>query len=279
MGAEAARREAVGQMADGTVYFAPIGEVVRDAAGRVLCHLCGRWFQAIAPAHLAKARGWTAGEYRDAFGLNRSTPLRSLRLVRNQRRVMRRLLATDQRVAQALVEAREAAGAGRRAADLELGHRGSQRLERRLRSRESAGRASRIQSRAAVAARRRRVRHLGFSSERAFLHARYVKEGQSVLAVATELQVTQSTVRKLLEDNQFPVLAGPLSAAQSRRLTQLRLLTSEIRPGAGETWESWLRRSTEEGVSQTELAAMSGRSRAWVRHSLVLLGPIADVRA
>lgn len=94
------------RLPDGTAFYAPMGELVRGGDGRVLCHLCGRWLQALAPAHLARSHGIKADAYREAFGLNRGTQLRSLRLVRGQRRVKRRLLATDPRLQHALVEAR-----------------------------------------------------------------------------------------------------------------------------------------------------------------------------
>lgn len=45
--------EPLGQLPDGTPYFAPLGQVPQDPeSGRVQCHLCGRWFRALAPGHL-----------------------------------------------------------------------------------------------------------------------------------------------------------------------------------------------------------------------------------
>lgn len=46
----------VGMLADGTPYYAPIGEVVMDGS-LVTCHLCGRALRSVT-AHL-RAHGWT----------------------------------------------------------------------------------------------------------------------------------------------------------------------------------------------------------------------------
>lgn len=66
---------AVGRLADGTPYFAPLGEIPYDAVeDRVQCHLCGKWFRTIGGAHLIHRHGWTITEYREAFFLLRGAP-------------------------------------------------------------------------------------------------------------------------------------------------------------------------------------------------------------
>jgi AraC-like DNA-binding protein len=78
--AEAARRPdrlirpVVDVLADGTVCYAPVGEVMMDGP-LVICHLCGRSFRSV-PAHLT-AHGWTKRRYCTAFGLELSQPLES----------------------------------------------------------------------------------------------------------------------------------------------------------------------------------------------------------
>ena len=65
-------RPVVGVLADGTPFYAPIGEVlVADA--RVTCHLCGRSFRSVT-AHL-RAHGWSKERYCTAFGLERTQSL------------------------------------------------------------------------------------------------------------------------------------------------------------------------------------------------------------
>jgi AraC-like DNA-binding protein len=65
-------RSPVGVLGDGTVFFAPIGEVVVDGP-LVVCHLCGRGLRSVT-AHL-RAHGWTKHAYCEAFGLERGQSL------------------------------------------------------------------------------------------------------------------------------------------------------------------------------------------------------------
>lgn len=62
----------VGVLADGTPFYAPIGEVIVDGP-RVTCHLCGRALRSVA-AHLAW-HGWTKEKYCEVFGLERGQSL------------------------------------------------------------------------------------------------------------------------------------------------------------------------------------------------------------
>src|ERR1700735_4100420 len=65
-------RPVVGVLADGTPYYAPIGEVVSDDT-TVTCHLCGRSLKSVA-AHL-RVHGWTKTAYCETFGLERGQAL------------------------------------------------------------------------------------------------------------------------------------------------------------------------------------------------------------
>src|SRR5215472_15072906 len=62
----------MGLLADGTLYYAPIGEVVVTGA-LVTCHLCGRSLRSVT-AHL-RVHGWTKQAYCEAFGLERGQSL------------------------------------------------------------------------------------------------------------------------------------------------------------------------------------------------------------
>ena len=63
----------LGRLADGTPYFAPLGELPYDPdEDKVQCHLCGDWFRLVGAGHL-RWHGWTLGEYREAFHLLRKT--------------------------------------------------------------------------------------------------------------------------------------------------------------------------------------------------------------
>ena len=61
----------MGNLDDGTPYYAPLGELVYDPdADRVQCHLCGRWFRQLTWSHLYRRHGWNKDDYVRAFGLN-----------------------------------------------------------------------------------------------------------------------------------------------------------------------------------------------------------------
>ena len=60
---------------DGTPFLAPFGRLDHSTeSDRVVCHLNGRWFKALAPVHLLRAHGWDAVDYKAAFGLSKGTP-------------------------------------------------------------------------------------------------------------------------------------------------------------------------------------------------------------
>ena len=65
-------RPPVGVLPDGTLYYAPIGEVVVTGA-LVTCHLCGRALRSVT-AHM-RVHGWTKPAYCEAFGLERGQSL------------------------------------------------------------------------------------------------------------------------------------------------------------------------------------------------------------
>ena len=65
----------IGLLADGTPYFAPLGEIPYDPEeDRVQCHLCGEWFRTIGGAHLIRRHEWTLPQYRHAFALLKGEP-------------------------------------------------------------------------------------------------------------------------------------------------------------------------------------------------------------
>lgn len=65
----------IGRLADGTPYFAPLGEIPYDPdEDRVQCHLCGQWLRMIGSAHLSRGHGWTLAHYREAFALLKGEP-------------------------------------------------------------------------------------------------------------------------------------------------------------------------------------------------------------
>ncbi len=55
--------------------YGDVGIVAYDPIeDKLQCHLCGKWFRGLS-THVVVAHGWTADEYREEFGLNRTQTL------------------------------------------------------------------------------------------------------------------------------------------------------------------------------------------------------------
>src|SRR5262245_56240965 len=125
----------VGVLADGTPYYAPIGEVIVDGS-LVTCHLCGRALRSVT-AHL-RAHGWTKQSYCEAFGLERAQSLegpetRKLRAVAFTAR-----LVFDPAVRAGSAAGRERARAGELTRDAAAAARGRRHPEQRRRKARQA---------------------------------------------------------------------------------------------------------------------------------------------
>ena len=190
----------IGELDDGTPFFAPLGELqVIDDGERVTCHLCGRALQLLSAEHLRR-HGWTPQLYRATFGLNRSTALCSPAVVERRRAIGRERYQQNARVRIGLAHGQELARSGRL---LEMSHAvqrpGTASLERRLRSGGITA-ASRAARRAGAAARRlSRVTELGFGSERDYLIDRYVVREWPVARIKAELEIGSSVLTEILD--------------------------------------------------------------------------------
>jgi ROS/MUCR transcriptional regulator protein len=80
MRATAVPGQPIGTLADGTPFFAPLGELVRDGEEWVVCHLCGRRMKMLGGTHLRVVHGWTLDAYRETFQLHRHVPTCSVEL-------------------------------------------------------------------------------------------------------------------------------------------------------------------------------------------------------
>jgi rubrerythrin len=88
------RPTALGELSDGTAFYAPLGEMLYDGDERVLCHLCGQWMKAVGGTHL-RWHGWTIDAYREAFQLPAHTPTYARDLSAKLRRVAKRRVGRD----------------------------------------------------------------------------------------------------------------------------------------------------------------------------------------
>ncbi|MGO9954394.1 MAG: zinc-ribbon domain-containing protein [Solirubrobacteraceae bacterium] len=96
----------VGRLDDGSPYYAPIGELLRDEDG-AMCHLCGRWLRIVGGAHLTKMHGLDVATYREMFKLASTTPTCSLQQSSARRVVTARRAATEPGFGEISAEVRE----------------------------------------------------------------------------------------------------------------------------------------------------------------------------
>jgi hypothetical protein len=194
------RRGVLGVLADGTEFYAPLGELeFVDDGTRVRCHLCGEAFRLLSATHL-RGHEWTPAQYREAFGLNRGTAL-CAPAVSEQRRVAGRArYVADARVRDGLArgQAFVRSGAALRAAHAVM-PAGSARLQRRRSAAQVTETARRRRQDEAVRRRRERMRTLGFATERAYLRDRYVQRGWGIARIRAELQVGSGVVEQMLD--------------------------------------------------------------------------------
>src|SRR5215831_6517778 len=132
---------AVGALADGTPFYAPIGEVVADGS-LVTCHLCGRALRSVT-AHL-RVHGWTKQAYCEAFGLERGQSLEG-----HETRKLRAAAFTARLVFEPAVRAGSAAGrerarTGQLTRDAAAAARGRRHPEQRRRKARQAMAAAQV---------------------------------------------------------------------------------------------------------------------------------------
>jgi hypothetical protein len=191
-GVPRAVRPVVGVLADGTPYYAPIGEVVSDDA-TVTCHLCGRTLKSVA-AHL-RAHGWTKAAYCETFGLERGQPLEGQETRKRRAASFAPRLIFDPAIRAGSAAGRQRAAAGELSKDAARASAGRPLPEQRRRkaSRAAAAASSEV---AAQANRDRAARHRaevaarvasgqGYPTLGAYVLAR-VASGASLAAISRE---------------------------------------------------------------------------------------------
>jgi hypothetical protein len=121
-------RPVAGVLADGTAFFAPIGEVVVDGS-LVTCHLCGRALRSVT-AHL-RVHGWTKDAYCEAFGLERGQSLEGPETRKLRAAALTSRLVFDPAVREGSAAGRDRARAGDLARDAAAAARGRRHPEQR----------------------------------------------------------------------------------------------------------------------------------------------------
>jgi lambda repressor-like predicted transcriptional regulator len=182
----------VGVLADGTPYYAPIGEVIMDGS-LVTCHLCGRALRSVT-AHL-RAHGWTKPAYCEAFGLERGQSLEAPETRKLRAVAMASRLVFDPAMRQGSAAGRARARTGALARDAARAATGRSLPEQRRR--KAAAALSAIPPPLVARANRdRAARHLagvavevarqqGYADLGAFVLAR-IEEGASLAVISRE---------------------------------------------------------------------------------------------
>jgi transposase len=185
-------RPVVGALADGTAFYAPIGEVVVEGS-LVACHLCGRSLRSVA-AHLA-SHGWTKQQYCEAFGLERGQSLEGPETRKLRSAAFTARLLFEPAVRQGSAAGRQRARAGDLARDAAAAARGrpfpQQRRRKVTLARAAIPPAAAAQASTDRASRRRMAiadqvaRLHGYPDIGAFILAR-TREGASMAAISRE---------------------------------------------------------------------------------------------
>ena len=192
MSAESRSRSPVGVLDDGTVCYAPFGEVIVDGA-LVVCHLCGRSLRSVT-AHL-RVHGWTKQAYCEAFGLERRQSLEGPETRKLRAAALASRLVFEPAVRQGSAAGRERARAGDLTRDAARAARGRPIPEQRRRKAVAAlaaipppavaqankDRAGRHIARVAAEVARRH----GYADLSSFVLAR-VEEGASLAVISRE---------------------------------------------------------------------------------------------
>src|ERR1700727_1693041 len=173
-------RPGVGVLADGTPYYAPIGEIVSDGI-TVTCHLCGRPRKSVT-SHL-RAHGWTKAAYCQTFGLERGQPLEGQETRKRRAASFAPRLIFDPAIRAGSAAGRHRAGAGELSRDAARASAARPLPEQRRRkaSRAAAAASSEV---AAQANRDRAARHRAEVAARVAGDQGYPTLGAYVLARA-----------------------------------------------------------------------------------------------
>ena len=212
----------VGMLADGTPFYAPIGEVVVDGP-LVTCHLCGRALRSVT-AHL-RVHGWTKRAYCEAFGLERRQSLEGQETRKLRAAAFTSRLVFDPAVRAGSAAGRERARAGELTRDAAAAARGRRHPEQRRRKTRQAMTAAQAAAVAQASTERSRARlarvatdvaqRHGYPDIGAFVLAR-AASGASLAAICREAGLHKDWLSRHLGDIDPRAAAAVLSGRSAR---------------------------------------------------------------
>ena len=213
----------MGMLADGTPFYAPIGEVVADGP-LVRCHLCGRALRSVT-AHL-RVHGWTKQAYCEAFGLERGQSLEGDETRKLRAAAFTSRLVFDPAVREGSAAGRERARSGELARDAAAAATGRRHPEQRRKKARQAlaaiqdsgiarANAERARSRLTRVAAEVARRH-GYPDIGAFVLDR-VASGASLAAISREAGLHKDWLSRHLGDIDPRAAAAAVGGRPMRR--------------------------------------------------------------
>jgi transposase len=262
----------VGALADGTAFYAPIGEVLVEGS-LVTCHLCGRSLRSVA-AHLA-SHGWTKQQYCEAFGLERGQSLEGPETRKLRSAAFTARLLFEPAIRQGSAEGHQRARAGDLARDAAAAARGRPFPQQRRRKVKLAGAAipsaAAAQARADAASRRRMAiadqvaRLHGYPDIGAFILAR-MRDGASMAAISGEAGLHKDWVSRHLA--RIDHAAADLARQQAGERPDLRWRPAVRRLGYPDVATYLRERHLEQHQTVNAIAAEIGVSHHAVSAAL-----------
>ena len=196
----------IGMLADGTPFYAPIGEVAADGP-LVTCHLCGRALRSVT-AHL-RVHGWTKQAYCEAFGLERGQSLEGQETRKLRAAAFTSRLVFDPAVRTGSAAGRERARTGELTRDAAAAARGRRHPEQRRRKTRRAMTTAQVAAIARANTERARARlarvaaavarRHGYPDIGAFVLAR-AASGASLAAISREAGLHKDWLSRHLGD-------------------------------------------------------------------------------
>jgi hypothetical protein len=265
-------RPVVGVLADGTAFYAPLGEVVVEGS-LVACHLCGRSLRSVA-AHLA-SHGWTKQQYCEAFGLERGQSLEGPETRKLRSAAFTARLLFEPAVRQGSAAGRQRARAGDLAQDAAAAARGrpfpQQRRQKAMLANAAVLSAAAAQARADQASRRRlaiadQVARLhGYSDISALILAR-TRDGASMAAISREAGLHKDWLSRHLA--RIDPAAADVARRQASQHPDLRWRPVLLRLGYPDVGTYLRERHIQQHQTVNAIAAETGLSHHAVNSAL-----------
>jgi transposase len=254
-----------GVLADGTPYFAPLGEVIVEGS-RVICHLCGQALRSVT-AHLRK-HGWTKQAYCEVFGLERGQSLEGPETRKLRAAAFTSRLVFDPAVRAGSAAGRQRARSGALARDAAAAATGRPHPEQRRRKARQAhasrpGPAGPART-ALIAVAARVAEQHGYPDLGAFVLAR-AADGDSLAAISRAAGLHKDWLSRHLADIDPRAAAAVPQLRPARPDT--RWLPALARLGFSDV-PSYLRDRLERHRTANAIAAEVGLSHHAVRAAL-----------